>query len=64
MWITPDMCHDGHDCLTAVADDWLSQIVTVIRDLSASHTDDRPGQELVAATELPEVAPPPFVSSE
>ncbi len=35
VWITPDMCHDGHDCSTAVADDWLSQMVPVIQDLSA-----------------------------
>ena len=30
VWITPDMCHDGHDCNTAVADDWLSQAVPII----------------------------------
>jgi len=30
VWITPNMCHDGHDCSTAVADSWLSQIVPQI----------------------------------
>jgi len=30
VWITPDMCHDGHDCSTAVADDWLAQTVPTI----------------------------------
>src|ERR1035437_3634735 len=24
VWITPDMCHDGHDCSMAVTDNWLS----------------------------------------
>jgi phospholipase C len=35
VWITPDMCHDGHDCSNAVADDWLSQMVPLIMDMSA-----------------------------
>jgi hypothetical protein len=30
VWITPDMCHDGHDCSNAVADDWLAQTVRTI----------------------------------
>ena len=30
VWITPDMCHDGHDCSTQVADQWLGQIVPKI----------------------------------
>jgi hypothetical protein len=30
VWITPDMCHDGHDCSNAVADDWLAQTVPTI----------------------------------
>jgi phosphatidylinositol-3-phosphatase len=29
-WITPDLCHDGHDCSSAVADAWLSQTVPTI----------------------------------
>jgi hypothetical protein len=26
-WITPDMCHDTHDCPVATGDDWLKQMV-------------------------------------
>lgn len=35
VWITPDLCHDGHDCSTSVADKWLSQIVPKILATSA-----------------------------
>jgi phospholipase C len=35
VFITPDMCHDGHDCANSVADDWLSQMVPLITALSA-----------------------------
>ena len=35
VWITPDLCHDGHDCSTAIADQWLSQIVPRILATSA-----------------------------
>lgn len=27
VWITPDLCHDGHDCSAAVADQWLGGFV-------------------------------------
>ncbi len=30
VWITPGLCHDGHDCSTSVADQWLSQAVPQI----------------------------------
>ena len=30
VWITPDLCHDGHDCSNRVADAWLSQTVPTI----------------------------------
>ena len=30
MWITPNKCHDGHDCPPAEADKWLQQIVPQI----------------------------------
>lgn len=30
VWITPNLCHDGHDCSTATADAWLAQTVPVI----------------------------------
>src|SRR6202162_6096804 len=29
-WISPDLCHDGHDCSSSVADGWLSQTVPAI----------------------------------
>jgi phosphatidylinositol-3-phosphatase len=29
-WITPDLCHDGHDCSNTVAEGWLAQIVPMI----------------------------------
>jgi hypothetical protein len=29
-WITPDLCHDGHDCGPATADRWLATIVPQI----------------------------------
>jgi hypothetical protein len=34
-WITPNLCHDGHDCSTSVADAWLSQTVPAILDSNA-----------------------------
>jgi phosphatidylinositol-3-phosphatase len=27
IWVTPDLCHDGHDCSTPVAATWLSAFV-------------------------------------
>lgn len=30
VWITPDLCHDGHDCSNSVVSDWLSQVVPTI----------------------------------
>jgi hypothetical protein len=30
VWITPDLCHDGHDCSNAVAEGWLAQTVPLI----------------------------------
>lgn len=30
VWITPGLCNDGHDCSTAVADRYLSQVVPEI----------------------------------
>ena len=35
VWITPDMCHDGHDCSTATADAWLAKTVPAILASSA-----------------------------
>jgi hypothetical protein len=30
VWITPDLCHDGHDCSPATADRWLQAFVPQI----------------------------------
>jgi phosphatidylinositol-3-phosphatase len=30
VWITPDRCHDTHDCTIATGDDWLRQVVPQI----------------------------------
>ena len=30
VWITPDRCHDTHDCNVAAGDAWLSQVVPMI----------------------------------
>jgi phospholipase C len=35
VWITPNLCHDGHDCSTAIADRWLAQTVPKILATSA-----------------------------
>jgi hypothetical protein len=35
VWITPNLCHDGHDCSSAVADDYLKTLVPKILGSSA-----------------------------
>jgi hypothetical protein len=35
VWITPDLCHDGHDCSSAAADDYLKTLVPKILASSA-----------------------------
>ena len=35
VWISPGLCNDGHDCSTAVADRFLSQIVPEIQATAA-----------------------------
>lgn len=35
VWITPDRCHDTHDCNVAAGDDWLRQEVGLITDSAA-----------------------------
>jgi hypothetical protein len=35
VWITPNMCNDGHDCSTAVADQWLKLVVFQIQHARA-----------------------------
>ncbi|HET7419930.1 MAG TPA: alkaline phosphatase family protein [Candidatus Dormibacteraeota bacterium] len=39
VWITPDLCHDGHDCSNGVVSDWLSQTVPVILNSEAWKND-------------------------
>jgi len=39
VWITPGLCHDGHDCSTAIADRWLRQTVPLILATSAWQDD-------------------------
>jgi hypothetical protein len=39
VWITPGLCHDGHDCSTATADQWLSQTVPLILATDAWKND-------------------------
>ena len=38
-WITPDRCHDTHDCAISVGDDWLRQVVGAIISSSAFKSD-------------------------
>jgi phosphatidylinositol-3-phosphatase len=38
-WITPNLCHDGHDCSSSVADTWLSQTVPAILNSNAWQDD-------------------------
>ncbi|HEY1420991.1 MAG TPA: alkaline phosphatase family protein [Candidatus Dormibacteraeota bacterium] len=35
VWITPDLCHDGHDCSSTVAEGWLAQTVPMILNSAA-----------------------------
>jgi hypothetical protein len=35
VWITPDLCHDGHDCSNDVVNGWLAQTVPQILNTSA-----------------------------
>ncbi len=35
VWISPGLCHDGHDCSSAVADAWLAPTVATIIDTNA-----------------------------
>jgi acid phosphatase len=38
-WITPGLCHDGHDCSRRVADQWLATIVPQITASPAWQSD-------------------------
>ena len=39
VWITPGLCHDGHDCSTAAGDQWLAQTVPLILATDAWRND-------------------------
>lgn len=39
VWITPNMCHDGHDCSSSAAAAWLAQTVGTITASSAWQDD-------------------------
>ncbi|MBV8194451.1 MAG: hypothetical protein JOY80_02880 [Candidatus Dormibacteraeota bacterium] len=39
MWVTPNLCHDGHDCSTATTDAWLASMLSPVLD-SAWFADD------------------------
>ncbi|HEV2426868.1 MAG TPA: alkaline phosphatase family protein, partial [Acidimicrobiales bacterium] len=35
LWVTPDLCHDGHDCSTATAAAWLKSFVAEVTSSAA-----------------------------
>jgi len=37
VWITPNMCHDMHDCTTGAGDTWLSQNLPAIIRWTSAH---------------------------
>jgi phospholipase C len=39
VWITPDLCHDGHDCAVEEADAWLARLVPKILASPAWRSD-------------------------
>lgn len=39
VWITPNLCHDGHDCSDATVNDWLTQTVPIILGTKAWQQD-------------------------
>lgn len=38
VWITPDLCHDGHDCSDSTVNSWLAQTVPLILNTDAWKT--------------------------
>ncbi|MGC8480102.1 MAG: alkaline phosphatase family protein [Acidimicrobiales bacterium] len=38
-WITPDICHDGHDCSLSVASSWLTSLIAQIQGSRAWTSD-------------------------
>jgi phosphatidylinositol-3-phosphatase len=45
-WVTPDLCHDGHDCPLSTADDWLHQRLPVVMN----GPDFRAGRLVIVVT--------------
>ena len=39
VWVTPDLCHDGHDCAPTVAAQWLSGFVSLMTKSAAWRND-------------------------
>lgn len=39
VWVTPNMCHDGHDCEVSEGDKWLSEVVPKITESAAWKED-------------------------
>jgi phospholipase C len=39
VWITPNVCHDGHDCSASTSDEWLAEIVPKITESAAWKED-------------------------
>jgi len=39
VWITPNLCHDGHDCSDSAADAWLAPTVSTIISTDAFQSD-------------------------
>jgi phosphatidylinositol-3-phosphatase len=35
VWVTPDLCHDGHDCSTPIAAAWLKSLVAEVTSSAA-----------------------------
>ena len=48
-WITPDLCHDGHDCSSATADDYLKTLVPKIL-ASSDAAPEYPGSSSIRMT--------------
>ena len=39
VWITPNLCHDGHDCSARTSDQWLAEVVPKITESAAWKED-------------------------
>jgi hypothetical protein len=39
VWITPNLCNDGHDCGVSTSDQWLAKVVPKIMDSTAWKED-------------------------